>query len=277
MGRAAAGAAGYRLTFQAKTASVGTVSVFVGQHGPVALESNQVAVAIDGAIPASGLVDMVYDGSAFQVLSPLARNPLERVVMFDGTKSGFTVTNVRPAANQLTVTGHGLTRGTTKNTVPFAAISTAGVIHAGITASQAYYVYVIDANTISLHTAVQGGIDGTTSLLAITADGSGATGTLRYLTNGATRAALGLSHGVCFVTPKDASDGQYSIGFEPAFTSTTSYALIGSLKRATSATAGMVSTDADDVASASQKMVVCTNDATTEIAPTEVNIRAIGT
>ena len=170
--------------------------------------------------------------------------------------------------------------------MPFASVwqSGAGAVHTGVTEFQPYFIYVVDANTISLHTTVQGGLDGTTNIVVLSGAGTGVN-ELCFLTNCNTRATLNLSQGVNMVTPRDdnGANGQYMVSFEPAFTSATSYAISGSAKRAVAdpGTASIVGPDATAIASvnplASQKMIVCTTDAGAQLTPTEVNLRAFGT
>lgn len=89
---------------------------------------------------------------------------------FDGDKT-FTVANL--STDQITCTAHGRKTGD-----PVTVANSGGALPAGLAAGTVYYVLVVDANTLSLHTSGPGSQEGT-SRVNITDNGTG-TQTLEF-------------------------------------------------------------------------------------------------
>lgn len=91
-----------------------------------------------------------------------------------------TVSNTADAADdELTVTAHGITAATNVEEVEVGRFSNSGgSLHGGVVANQSYFIRVVDADTVTLHSSAQGAIDNE-NRVDITGDGSGTT-TLKY-------------------------------------------------------------------------------------------------
>jgi hypothetical protein len=79
----------------------------------------------------------------------------------------FVDANVNTTTNQITVTGHGFTAGFGVQ------ITTTGVAPAPLSGSTMYYVGVIDANTLTLHTNMDDAVAGTNAIDITSAAGGG--------------------------------------------------------------------------------------------------------
>lgn len=96
-----------------------------------------------------------------------------------GTINVTVLNTVDAADDELTVTAHGITAATGAEEVEVGRFTnTGGALPTGLAANQSYFIRVVDADTITLHTNAQGAIDNE-NRVDISADGSGTT-TLKY-------------------------------------------------------------------------------------------------
>lgn len=85
-----------------------------------------------------------------------------------GTALTWATTDVNLTADSITIKAHGLHTGQS------CGLTTTGTVPTGLTKlTTAYYVRVVDANTINFHTTASAAIDGTTEPIDLTGVGTG--------------------------------------------------------------------------------------------------------
>jgi hypothetical protein len=122
-----------------------------------------------------GTVNSDLSANGFVGVGVLPENcePRDGFIIKKKTK---TVSNAVDAVDdELTVTAHGLTAATAADEVEIGKLTNSGgAVPAGIDDGRSYYLRVVDANTITLHTTAAGVIDNT-DRVDVTADGTGTT------------------------------------------------------------------------------------------------------
>lgn len=130
---------------------------------------------VNDGTPASSLMP-----SGFAASGSLPEDCEPRDAYVIRKKSKAVNNTVDTVNDQITVTGHGLSAVTSiSQVVPGQFRNTGGAVPTGLVVNQSYYLRVVDTNTLTLHTSLQGAIDNTTRV-DITANGTGTT-TLDYL------------------------------------------------------------------------------------------------
>ncbi len=162
---------GKRFTFKANTANTGPATLNVDGLGALAITREYNIPLTTGDIKANQLVEVVYDGSAFQMVSTVNAVPTgaffphpSRIapsgyLLCDGsavsrttyatlfstlcpTIGTFTVTIASPGV--VTLNSHGLATGDS------VYLTTTGALPTGLTANTRYWVIRVDANTFQL-------------------------------------------------------------------------------------------------------------------------------
>jgi hypothetical protein len=185
-------------------------------------------------IKVNGIVEVVYDGTVFQLVNPSPPSAAKAWLAVDLTSTQNPTINNTPSGNNLTVTGHGLgsTPPTTLNNVQLVSFAQGTTLPGGLSANTPYYARPSDANTITLHTTAQGAIDNTSTVTL----GAAGSGTNRLIYVPSDSAKTGFSKftgyniaGVRHVTSgASATTGSFVVYFRQSF-SAADYALVASL------------------------------------------------
>jgi hypothetical protein len=96
------------------------------------------------------------------------------------SKSKVISNTVDVVNDRLTVTDHEITPATDlSNVQPVTVSNSGGSLPGGLSGNTTYYAYVVNGNTLSLHTTAQGGLDGVNNRVNLTSNGTNLN-TLQY-------------------------------------------------------------------------------------------------
>lgn len=185
--------AGQRYTFKANTANTGPATLAVDGLAATAIVKDVSLPLATGDIKAQQIVEVVYDGTNFQMISSTGPVPTGAVLPFhartapsgfllaDGTAYSrttyaalfavmfetigtFTITLASPGV--ATLSGHGLATGDS------VYLTTTGALPTGLAANTRYWVTVVDANTFKLATSLANALASTNINTSVSQSGT---------------------------------------------------------------------------------------------------------
>lgn len=183
---------GQRYTFKANTINTGPATLAVDGLAATAIVKDVNVPLVNGDIKANQIVEVVYDGTNFQMISSNGSVPIGAILPFhartvpsgfllaDGTAYSrttyaalfavmfeslgtFTVTIATPGV--VTITGHGLATGDA------VYLTTTGALPTGLAINTRYWVVKVNADTFTLATSLANALAGT--VIATTGSQSG--------------------------------------------------------------------------------------------------------
>jgi len=236
----------------------------IKKHGTQALESGDLGVGL--------IAYFMFDGTNMQLLNPSVRAAARAWCKFGGVATSKTITNtVDTGTERLTVSAHGLTAATSLDNVQLVTVrNSGGALPAGLTVNTAYYAFIVDANTVSLHTSRQGGLDGVSDIVNLTGNGTG-TNSLDIVTMTAGYNVAGV---MATAAAGSVVGGDYTVVFVTAFTNG-EFVLVGSAKSGVG-NGLMLAIDESDPGLAGSKRIQVTNDLGTDVNSAECHVVAFG-
>lgn len=260
---------GFTARIKVDVTNTGATTLQLGALTATAVRTVAGKALSGGEWKAGQIVEVIYDGTNgwWQFESGSAAPTQARAwVKFNGVPTGKTITNA-PTGNVLTITGHLLTAATTLANVTRVSVrNTGGAVHAGLAENTQYYFHYLTANSGTLHTTAQGGLDGTSNIVTISGSGTG-TNTMYYVT-------VNDSYGVDGVVIGSNLSGDYIVTWTTAF-ATAHYAVFGFGNTTGDGTLPTVHVSFSDFAEAGRKRIR-TQLAGTPSNLTEVHVLAFG-
>lgn len=224
---------------------------------------------LSGEVTANRLVNVVYDGTNAQLLTPPLPALGKAWCKVNASGTDKTITNALPGSDQQTVAGHGLTAATNLNSVQAGSVRTATTLPTGLSANTIYYLRVVDTNTLTFHTTAAGAL-ANTSRVAITVAGGGVN-TLHY---NPISAAYNVDGVISRSSGSALTAGDLEVYWTQSFSSG-NYVVVGSAIQTGSNAIG-VSIHASDTGVGTLKRLFIEQTDGADTSPTELHLLAFG-